>query len=592
MIELLNGISGGWAEYFGLAVIQNTVFLALVFVLLYFLRRAPARVRYVVGCVGLIKLLLPPFMPSRLFLSAAEPLGAIGGGAFSLTFTGAAGGPGAVAAPAGPSLSTAAMLYLVWGSFAAGYILYSVIKTFRLLSLLEDSEQVRGCRPSEFALSRGVAVRRSARISIPLTVGILPRRIYVPASWDQWSEESRMAAVKHEMAHIERWDGFFQALQIVVQAIYFFHPLVLLLGRRLGELREMACDDASISPDGRSHIEYSRCLVEIAEKMEFGPFACESASTLIRRKRELLSRVKYQLKGGSMRTISRKRAAVALAILVLLIVPLSWYRGGVTAKQPAASPAVAPVPIPGKDLKSVTLALHGVKMIKVGDSEVPLKELVALLDEQLTGDRSKLVVKLECDKTVPMQTIYDVQELLTSMDLRKVEFRGQGYKDMALVLPPANVDEWLGTVSEENILRLVVDKEGHAVLDNEKVPHAKLREAIQESSSRSRAAVIRGTAIFSKRSRSSRRRAPRGSSSDRPAHNSLRSDSVEPRYIPASQRPGFSVAHITAVQRGAMTAPIAVLSPAADDPSAARSHDGADRSPVAGCRRSQCSAEP
>ncbi len=480
MIQVVNGISGGWAEYFGFAVLQNTIFLAILFLLLRLLRRAPAHIKYALGCVGIIKLLLPPFMPSGAFVSYSEPLGSVSVGTFTLRFADTAGGLGAAATPAGPRLDGVAVIFVIWGLFATGYIIYSVLATLRLVRLLRDSEPVEGCRSSAYAMSRGVVVYRTGRISMPLTVGVLPRRIYVPANWDRWTEECRMVAVKHELAHIIRRDGIFQVLQILVQALYFFHPLVLILSRRLGELREMACDDASIAPDGSSQIEYSKCLVEIAEKMEFSPFAYESASTLIKRKRELLSRVKYQMKGGSMRASSKKRVAVALGIMVLLIVPLSLYKGGLTAKQPTASPSGAPAPIPGKDLKSMTLALHGDKMIKVGDKEVPLNELVALLDEQITGDRSKLVVKLECDRTVQMKTIYDVQELLTSMDLRKVEFSGAGYDEMALVLPPADVDDWLGKLSEKDILRLVVDKDGHALLENERVLHAKLQGVVED----------------------------------------------------------------------------------------------------------------
>ena len=478
MIHLVNGISGGWVEYFGFAVLQNTIFLVLVFILLYFLRRAPARVKYMVGCVGIIKLLLPPFIPSGAVLPAAESFGALSGGTFGLKFTEIASGLGAATAPVGPRLQPAGVVFLLWALFFAGYMLYSGISTIRLIRLLRDAEPVEGCEPSVFALSRGVRVYRAGRISIPLTVGILPRRIYVPANWDQWTEECRMVAVRHELAHIERRDGIFQVLQIIVQAIYFFHPLVLLLSRRLRELREMACDDASITPGGSSHIEYSKCLVEIAEKMEFSSFAYESASTLIKRKRELLSRVKYQMKGGTMRALSKKRTAVVLALLVLLVVPLSWYRGGVTAKQPAVSPAGAPASMPGKDLKSVTVSLHGDRKAKVGNASVDLEDLPELLGEQITGDREKLVVNIDCDRNASMGFIYHVQKLLTEMDLRKVNFRGSGYKDMAIVLPPADVDEWLGKVSEENILRLIVDKEGHALLDNERVPHAKLQGVI------------------------------------------------------------------------------------------------------------------
>jgi biopolymer transport protein ExbD len=200
----------------------------------------------------------------------------------------------------------------------------------------------------------------------------------------------------------------------------------------------------------------------------------------MRRKKELLSRVKYQMKGEPMRVISKKRVAVALAALVLLAAPLSLYRGGLTAKQPAVSPAGSPAPVPGKDLKSITVSLQKGSKAKVGETSVDLEDLAELLEGQVTGDREKMVVHIDCDKNASMGFIYQVQKLLTEMDLRKVNFRGPGYEDMAIVLPPADIDDWLGKLREKNVVRLIVDKEGHALIDGEKIPHAKLQGVIEE----------------------------------------------------------------------------------------------------------------
>ncbi len=62
MIQILNSAAAQWGEFFLLAVIQNTIFLGLVFVALHILRNAPARVRYLVALAGLLKLVLPPFL--------------------------------------------------------------------------------------------------------------------------------------------------------------------------------------------------------------------------------------------------------------------------------------------------------------------------------------------------------------------------------------------------------------------------------------------------------------------------------------------------------------------------------------------------
>ena len=66
MIEWINYYGEIWAKYFGIAVIQNTIFLGLIFIALHFLRNSSARIRYNIALLGLIKLLIPPIVPSPL----------------------------------------------------------------------------------------------------------------------------------------------------------------------------------------------------------------------------------------------------------------------------------------------------------------------------------------------------------------------------------------------------------------------------------------------------------------------------------------------------------------------------------------------
>ena len=146
----------------------------------------------------------------------------------------------------------------------------------------------------------------------------------------------------HEMAHLNRHDGIVLIMQIFARAIYFYHPFVALLDRRLSEYREMACDDATVGRDRDSGVEYSRYLVEIAESVVRCPAVCGSASALIRRKNELLRRVSYQLEEGRMRSISRTRVMVLMAAIVLLAVSLSWYRGEASAGSDVPVPPTQP----------------------------------------------------------------------------------------------------------------------------------------------------------------------------------------------------------------------------------------------------------
>ena len=106
--------------------------------------------------------------------------------------------------------------------------------------------------------------------------------------------DCKKMVIDHEVAHIKRFDNFIQLIQIVTQALYFFHPLVFLLNGQFKKYREMACDDLSIkSQNQASRVQFSRYLIEIAETALRKRLCCDSVSALIRQKSELLERVQF-----------------------------------------------------------------------------------------------------------------------------------------------------------------------------------------------------------------------------------------------------------------------------------------------------------
>ncbi len=57
-----------------------------------------------------------------------------------------------------------------------------------------------------------------------------------PAQWD--------AILAHELCHVRRRDNLTAAIHMAVEAIFWFHPLVWWIGKRLLAERERACDEA------------------------------------------------------------------------------------------------------------------------------------------------------------------------------------------------------------------------------------------------------------------------------------------------------------------------------------------------------------
>ncbi|MDD3967046.1 MAG: M56 family metallopeptidase [Candidatus Neomarinimicrobiota bacterium] len=312
MINYLNSFAENWITFFSTVILQNTLFLAVIFLVLYLIRDKHAGIRYSVAALGLIKLLLPPFLPLAVRENTATASAAVEVGNISVGV--------AEATPAGPALSLPGIIFLLWAATAVFMLLLTLGSTLRLRWHLRGAAFISRTNVD----GKTIDVYSSANIPVPMSIGLFPKRVYVPPLWSKLSDELRLSLLRHEVAHIRRRDGIFGTLQILAQALYFFHPLVWILNRQANEFREMACDDMAVDKSPVTPLVYSRCLVHVAENM-LPSRSCLSASTLIKQKNRLYHRVSYQVKENTMKNISKRRSRLIWALLLILIVPLSWY---------------------------------------------------------------------------------------------------------------------------------------------------------------------------------------------------------------------------------------------------------------------------
>jgi hypothetical protein len=111
-----------------------------------------------------------------------------------------------------------------------------------------------------------VEVCASGDVRVPTAIGFFHPVILIP-EWavSELSSDELRAIVLHEFAHLRRWDDWTNLLQKIVRSVFFFHPAVLWIERRLSLEREMACDDAVLAETENPHL-YARCLVSLAER--------------------------------------------------------------------------------------------------------------------------------------------------------------------------------------------------------------------------------------------------------------------------------------------------------------------------------------
>jgi len=488
MIGAANQWGGVWLEYFGVALVQNTVFLGIVFLALYLARNTRASTRYVIAITGLVKLLLPPFLPVYLAAESGAEVLALSGVSYMLLSGSAPSGEGpAAAAQQAPLVTLAGGLFAVWAVIACAYVLLAAVSTLRLTVLL------RGAVPSGPVVttagrSRGLSIYKSDRIAAPLIVSLLPRRIYVPASWDTWPEECRRAALEHELAHTCRHDGLVRVIEIVVQAVYFFHPLVWLLSRRISEYREMACDDASVAMNRIGPHEYSRQLLRIAQSAAGHSPDLRAAAALFGSRSELMKRIKYQLKEDDMPHLTKRTRELLIAALIVFILPLSWYCGEVrTDADEARDSQTAAADLP-ECLDRIEVYVGGDK-IEVEGQPTDLAGLAEALKQKVSHPDSTIVV-LRSDDRARMGLVHKIHVVLTDLGLVRVMYAGRSGEGLPLTLPVPKVAERLASLPQQDLSVIDLNGSGEISVRGAKVEKPNLRARVEDEVARNESVVF------------------------------------------------------------------------------------------------------
>ena len=133
---------------------------------------------------------------------------------------------------------------LMLGRLLVGWIW--LVQLRRRSQPLAGSETlVNACR-DELAVRRRVDLVVHPAAHAPVLLGGFRPAIAVPPNWDELPEDSRRAALLHELTHLAHYDDWAKAGEEVVRAFFFFHPLVRWLLNRLDGERERCCDAALV----------------------------------------------------------------------------------------------------------------------------------------------------------------------------------------------------------------------------------------------------------------------------------------------------------------------------------------------------------
>jgi TonB family protein len=246
---------------------QATLF-GLVITLVLLLLPGPARLRHFAGCLALLRFLLPAgllvrlvgFMPwvSTGGLLRATGLGSLWMPAFVIS------GSAARMPAAGLGMSLPVIAMIVW---CAGTVLLFGIGLIRLARGLRALRRRQApfstaaqARLDTLAVRVGIAPGLVTGCFVPPSgwlgvIGIFRSRIVVPEGLFSALDEKEVESVLlHELVHVKRHDNLLRLFQAGVVALFWFHPLVWWLDRRLRWESESACDEAVLRLTGANHV--------------------------------------------------------------------------------------------------------------------------------------------------------------------------------------------------------------------------------------------------------------------------------------------------------------------------------------------------
>jgi beta-lactamase regulating signal transducer with metallopeptidase domain len=187
-------------------------------------------------------------------------------------------------------------------------------------SIRQTLEELNGA--NSFA-SRSVTLATSEHLRVPAALGLWKPMIVLPAwALAELPPFDLSVVVRHEFAHLHRWDDWTNLLQKMVHALFFFHPAVWWIENRLSVEREMACDDIVVAQTDNP-MGYASCLVSLLER-SLAQRGWTMAQAIVHRAREASDRLTQILDKNRPATtgISKPTLSLVGAFALLCVVML------------------------------------------------------------------------------------------------------------------------------------------------------------------------------------------------------------------------------------------------------------------------------
>lgn len=239
---------------------QSTLFAGAAGLLTVVMRKNPARTRYWIWLAASVKFLVPFFLlvsaGSRVQLRQSTPPRQVSIAIQQISE------PFQIDDLAGPSDPPRRPLLppvflTVWMGGCAACLFLSCRRWWRVRSAVRAATRIEIGAP--------IRTMSSPMLLEPGVFGVFRPVLLLPTGIaNRLTPEQLRAIVAHELCHVRRRDNLSATVHMIVEAVFWFHPLVWWIGSRMVEERERACDEAVLA-GGSDPQAYAEGILQVCK---------------------------------------------------------------------------------------------------------------------------------------------------------------------------------------------------------------------------------------------------------------------------------------------------------------------------------------
>lgn len=182
--------------------------------------------------------------------------------------------PGMAQKTSAQSINSKLILIGIWLAGVLSLLGYIIGKRAQLFRFHRDTEippsdellELVELVSAELALVKLPKVLVTLHPTVPFASGFFKQIVVLPAHVAEKTDRQELKLIlAHEMTHLRRGDTLVGLLQLAVQVLWWFHPLVYWLNREVRRVREECCDSDVVRRLNCQPARYAHCLLNMLE---------------------------------------------------------------------------------------------------------------------------------------------------------------------------------------------------------------------------------------------------------------------------------------------------------------------------------------